>query len=93
MTGLEATITRTGRLLNVKVYDDVVVHHFIVHPDAVEYEVRKRHSELVCLASGELEDLQEDDHVRRLVLGTGSHTFEILPAANNNFKAYKAVKK
>ncbi len=89
MASLDASLIRSWPVLYVAVFDGDIVDRFHIKPDAVEYEVTRLRGDLLARAGAELVSLEVDNHIRRLVLQTSSHHFEVVMVENYRYRAYK----
>jgi hypothetical protein len=85
MTSPEATLLRAGQVLDLKIMDDGLVHHFIIN-GSVDYGVLKCRGGLAARPDTVLEDLQQDDRSERLVIRTASHISEVVRVPGPNCK-------
>jgi hypothetical protein len=92
MSSLEAILLRTGRVMDLKIVDDTVIHHFIINDRHVDYSILRHRDGLLARADAELQDLHENDvRIDRLVIQTRTHKFEILPGPNYTYRAYVSM--
>jgi len=87
----DADVLRIGPIVDVKVFDEAIMHHFTVRPGSIDYEIhRGLGSDLVARPMAELQELQED----RVLIRTASHYFEIVrvPGPNEKWQGYKSLR-
>jgi hypothetical protein len=88
----EADVLRIGSIIDVKVFDETLMHHFTIKPNGISYEVsRSSGSELIARPAAELQELQDD----RILIKTATHYYEItrVPGANEKWQGYKSVRR
>ncbi len=85
-----------GQLIDIKVYEDVVIHHFTVTYKGVGYEVMKPRGELVARSAAEVLSIHDDadGKIIQLSIRTQGHVFEVLPSqgdysGHTRWRAYK----
>jgi hypothetical protein len=91
---LEASAIQSNGDITALVFDGHVIHYFSVLGGLVVYEVSKPGGELVARPAAELQQLDMDDRLLRLVIRTQSHVFEIVPLpgdVNGRWIAYKQL--
>jgi len=88
----EADVLRIGPIIDVKMFDETIMHHFTVKPNSIDYEItRSLGSELIARPAAELQELQDD----RILIKTYTHYYEItrVPGANEKWKGYRALRR
>lgn len=80
--------------MDLKLYDDVVVHIFIIKGKDVSYSITTNRGELVAYSNAEVVDLQEkEDHVLSMTVRTSGYDFEIRLGPNYTYQAYKKLRR
>jgi hypothetical protein len=92
MPSLEASlISPQIGILDIKVSDVDVVHHFTITNKGTDYEITNKSGELLARADASSEI--EKGSNSSIFLMTKSHIFEIVQAENYSYNAYKKSKK
>jgi hypothetical protein len=94
---MEATLIQTNKndrsMMDLKIYDEEIVHTFTIIDNEVIYLVRKHHGELVARSTAEVTDFQmTDSHINSMTVRTLAYDFEIIPGPDYTYRAYKTLR-
>jgi hypothetical protein len=88
----EANILELGQVIDVKIDDKELMHHFKIGPEGIEYRIaRNLGYELIARPTAELQELQDG----KILIKTATHYFELtrIYDPSEKWKAYKSLKK
>lgn len=83
---LEATVLKRQNGLDVKVYEEVIYHSFMINGNqVVNYSIYKLGGELVVKSHADVVKIDDDS----IIISTGVLDFEIRQDRNYRYMAYK----
>jgi hypothetical protein len=88
----EATVMNLGKIIDVKIDDKELMHHFKIGPEGIDYRIaRNMGCELIARPTAELQVLQDE----KILIKTATHCFEItrIPKDTWKWQAYKSLRK
>ena len=79
----ETTVLEIGQIIDVKVGDKELIHHFKIGPEFVNYRIaRNMGCELMARPTAELQELQDE----KILIKTATHIFEITRIPKDTWK-------
>jgi hypothetical protein len=94
MHSLDTTlISPSIGLLDIKITDDGLVHHFTIKTTGTEYEITRTRGELVANANAESEVNWGEGSISSIMIKTNTHVFEVVPAPSYSYQAHKRQRK
>jgi hypothetical protein len=88
----ETTVIDLGKIIDVKVDDKELIHHFQIGPEGIDYRIaRNLGCELIARPIAELQEIQDE----KILIKTATHIFEItrIPKDTWKWQAYKSIRK
>jgi hypothetical protein len=88
----DADVGYLGQFIDVKVYDEELMHHFMIGPKEVDYRIaRDRGYETIVKPIAELQEHNDE----KILIKTVTHYFEIVKVTYDygKWQAYKSIRK
>jgi hypothetical protein len=80
-------------ILDIKITDNDLVHHFTIKTNGTEYEITKARGELIANANAESEVNWGEGRISSIMIKTETHIFEVVPAPSYSYQAHKCLRK
>jgi hypothetical protein len=80
-------------LLDIKIDEDGLVHHFTIKTTGTLYEITRTRGELIANANAESEVNWGEGRISTIQIKTDTHLFEVVPAPSYSYHAHKRLRK
>jgi hypothetical protein len=76
-------------ILDIKITDDDLVHHFTIKTTGTAYEITRPRGEIIANAMAESEVNWGEGRISSIMIKTDTHVFEIVPAPSYSYQAHR----
>jgi hypothetical protein len=80
-------------LLDIKIYEDGLVHHFTIKTTGTIYEITRTRGELVAYANAESEVNWGEGRISSILIRTDTYVFEVVSAPSYSYHSHKRLRK